>query len=107
MNIIMVLVVSPLVLAAPQYGGSSNSFQGSNSAPAQSQSVQCRTENQVVWDTKYVETETQNCITVSVPQCSTQWRSQCSPVTKQECQTVLRDQCNTEYEQKCITEYRE
>ena len=53
------MVVSPLVLAAPQYGG--NSFQGSNSAPAQSQSqsVQCRTENQVVWDTKYIETETQ------------------------------------------------
>ena len=53
------LLVSPLVLAAPQYGG--NSFQGSNSAPAhsQSQSVQCRTENQVVWDTKYVQTETQ------------------------------------------------
>ena len=53
-----VLLTSPLVLTAPQYGG--NSFQsGSQSAPAQSQSVQCRTENQVVWDTKYVETETQ------------------------------------------------
>merc|ERR1712183_375225 len=83
-------------------------FQGSNSAPqSQSQSVQCRTENQVVWDTKYVETETQNCITVTVPKCSTQYRSQCSPVTKQECQTVYRDQCQTQYEQKCSTQYRE
>jgi len=104
----MVLLTSPLVLTAPQYGG--NSFQsGSQSAPAhsQSQSVQCRTENQVVWDTKYVETETQNCITVTVPKCSTQYRNQCSPVTKQECQTVYRDQCNTQYEQKCSTQYRE
>merc|ERR1719278_237700 len=89
MVLLVVVLVSPLVLAAPQYGG--NSFQGSNSGPAhsQSQSVQCRTENQVVWDTKYVETETQNCITVNVPKCSTQYRSQCSPVTKQECQTEI------------------
>merc|ERR1712088_178607 len=48
-----------------------------------------------------------NCITVNVPQCSTQYRSQCSPVTKQECQTVYRDQCKTQYEQKCSTQYRE
>merc|ERR1712020_833497 len=48
-----------------------------------------------------------NCITVSVPQCTTQYRSQCSPVTKQECETVYRDQCNTQYEQKCTTQYKE
>ena len=58
----MLLLSSPplLVLSAPQYGG--NGFQPPPPPPpghSQTQSVQCRTENQVVWDTKYVETETQ------------------------------------------------
>ena len=57
----MLLFSSPplLVLSAPQYGG--NGFQPPPPPPghSQTQSVQCRTENQVVWDTKYVETETQ------------------------------------------------
>ena len=53
------MLTSSLVRAAPQYGGTGFQ-QPPPPPPSQSQGqVQCRTENQVVWDTKYVETETQ------------------------------------------------
>jgi len=104
MKLIMTVLLSPLVMGAPQYGGSS----GGHSAPSQAQtSVHCRTENQVVWDTKYIETETQNCITVQVPQCKTAYKNQCVPTTRQECQTVYKQQCTTQYEQQCSTKYKQ
>ena len=56
-TMLQTVLLSPLVVGAPQYGGGTS---GGHSAPSQAQtSVQCRTESQVVWDTKYVQTETQ------------------------------------------------
>merc|ERR1712013_637858 len=60
------LVFSLLCVAqgAPQYGGGV-SQPARQPAPAQSSpQVSCRTEYAEVWDTEYVETETQECQTV-------------------------------------------
>merc|ERR1719336_1009575 len=98
MKTTLILFLSPLtLLAAPQYGGGG----GGQAAPSQAQAVKCRTENQVVWDTKYVETETQNCVTVNVPQCKTAYRRQCVPTTRQQCQTVYKHECSTDYKEDC------
>merc|ERR1712013_64746 len=59
------------------------------SIPA-SESSSTSTEYAVVWDTEYVETETQECQTVQVKQCSTQYQKQCVPKQRQECKTVYK-----------------
>ena len=67
---------------------------------------ECRTEQQTIWDTEYVESETQECETIRVPKCSTQYRSQCKPVQRQECNTVYENECQTQYQQQCSTQYK-
>ncbi len=53
-------------------------------APArQTAGVQCRTEYTTVWDTEYVERETQECVTKYVPECKTVFERQCQPTTRQ------------------------
>ena len=49
----------------------------------QGQSVSCRTEYSVVWDTQYQEKETQECVTKYVPECRTVFERQCQPTTRQ------------------------
>ena len=66
--------------------------------------VQCRTEQQTVWDIQYVESGTQECETTRVPHCSTLYRSRCKPVTRQECSAV--QECKTQYQQQCSTQYK-
>ena len=74
--------------------------------PAQSSSVQCRTEQQTIWDTEYVETETQECETIQQKKCSTLYRNQCKPVKRQQCNTVYENECTTQYQQQCSTQYK-
>ena len=66
--------------------------------------VQCRTEQQTVWDIQYVESQTQECETIPVPQCSTFYGSQCKPVKRQECSAV--QECKTKYQKQCSTQYK-
>merc|ERR1711971_1464393 len=110
MNPLLLLCLG-LVTPLPQYGGG-GSLQSLQPPAHSSSSVQCRTEQQTIWDTQYVESETQECETIRVPKCSTQYRSQCKPVQRQECNTQYKDEleyyteteCNTDYKQDC--EYR-
>ena len=53
-----------------------------------------------------MESETQECETIRVPKCSTQYRSQCKPVQRQECNTVYENECKTQYQQQCSTQYK-
>merc|ERR1711872_1088134 len=78
MKTFMIFTLIHPLITAPQYGQSSGSLPSLQPpAASASQSVSCRTENQVVWDTKYVETETQECSTISVPKCSTKYKKDC------------------------------
>merc|ERR1719310_2670012 len=63
MRITLILSLVMMTMSAPQYGGG-NSQPIKAPAPVQSASVQCRTEYAEVWDTQYVETETQECKTM-------------------------------------------
>ena len=47
------------------------------------QEEQCMTEYTTVWDTEYVERETQECVTKYVPECKTVFERQCQPTTRQ------------------------
>merc|ERR1711973_650446 len=108
MKTFMIFTLIHPLITAPQYGQSSGSLPSLQPpAASASQSVSCRTENQVVWDTKYVETETQECSTISVPKCSTKYKNQCRPVQRQQCQTVNKQECDTQYEQQCSTQYKD
>merc|ERR1712179_735653 len=73
----------------------------------QSQSVACRTEYSVVWDTQYQEKETQECVTNYEKVCQTRYEKSCSTVYK----SVCVEQYKTEYEPytetECSTEYKE
>merc|ERR1712119_116296 len=105
MKILLVLSLFSLSSSAPQYGGGSSQ---PVRAPAQSSpQVSCRTEYAEVWDTEYVETETQACQTVQVKQCNTAYKKQCVPKQRQECQTVYKPVCKTEYQQVCSQKYRD
>merc|ERR1712013_897346 len=88
------LVFSLLCVAqgAPQYGGGV-SQPARQPAPAQSSpQVSCRTEYAEVWDTEYVETETQECQTVQVKQCNTEY------YTETECSTDYKQDCEYQWE---------
>merc|ERR1712137_1534232 len=106
----LVLLCLSLGSSLPQYGGGGSL--PSLQPPTHSSSVQCRTEQQTIWDTEYVETETQECETIQQKKCSTLYRNQCKPVNKQQCSTQYKDEleyyteteCNTDYKQDC--EYR-
>merc|ERR1711963_1098212 len=106
---VILCTVSPL-MSAPQYGqsgGGHNSIPSLQPPASASQSVACRTEQQVIWDTKYIETETQECAQISVPKCSTAYKKQCNPVQRQQCNQVYKNECSTQYQQQCGTQYRE
>merc|ERR1711879_821994 len=73
----------------------------------QGQSVSCRTEYSVVWDTQYQEKETQECVTNYEKVCHTIYEKSCSTVYK----SVCVEQYKTEYEPytetECTTDYKE
>merc|ERR1712154_482366 len=69
----------------------------------QGQSVSCRTEYSVVWDTQYQEKETQECVTDYEKVCHTVNERLCKTTTRQECQTVYEPYTETE----CTTQYKE
>merc|ERR1712013_623302 len=107
------LVFSLLCVAqgAPQYGGGA-SQPARRPAPAQSSpQVSCRTEYAEVWDTEYVETETQECRTVRVKQCVPKQRQECNTVHKTEyeevCSQQYRDETEYYTETECSTDYKQ
>merc|ERR1712198_576974 len=107
MRFYLVLGICSYSLAAPQYGNIGGGGQNQpQRAPAPAPSVKCRTEYATIWDTEYIETEKQECTTVYVNSCSTQYRKQCANVPKQECRTVQNRQCSTVYNEVCVDEYR-
>ena len=70
-----------LAAAAP---GPYGAVQAPAHIPArQTSGVHCRTEYTTVWDTEYVERETQECVTKYVPECKTVFERQCQPTTRQ------------------------
>merc|ERR1712137_737958 len=99
----LVLLCLSLGSSLPQYGG--GGALPSLQPPTHSSSVQCRTEQQTIWDTEYVETETQECETIQQKKCSTLYRNQCKPVKRQQCNTVYENECTTQ--QQCSTQYKD
>ena len=67
---------------------------------------QCRTEYVTVWDTKYKETETQQCTTEYEKVCKTEYERQCKNTYKKECHTVYEKQCHTVYKSVCVQKYK-
>merc|ERR1712029_950198 len=80
------LTIAGLTSAAPSPYGTG--VQPPVSRPAKQTSVQCRTEYTTIWDTKYQEKETQECVTVHDNVCKTVFERQCQPTTRQECNTI-------------------
>jgi len=72
----------------------------------QGQSVSCRTEYSVVWDTQYQEKETQECVTNYEKVCHTVNERLCKPTTRQECQTIYEKSCSTVYKSVCVEQYK-
>merc|ERR1712165_13290 len=72
----------------------------------QGQSVSCRTEYSVVWDTQYQEKETQECVTNYEKVCHTVTERLCKATTRQECQTVYEASCSTVYKSVCVEQYK-
>merc|ERR1712013_616188 len=88
--------------SAPQYGGGV-SQPVKAPAPAQSSpQVSCRTEYAEVWDTEYVETETQECQTVYKTVYeevrSQQYRDETEYYTETECSTDYKQDCEYQWE---------
>merc|ERR1712012_1534881 len=94
------LLLSP-VFSAPQYGQTSVE-QPPARAPAQ-QSGGCRTESEVVWDTQYIETESQECSNIEVPRCSTLYKDEVEYYTETECKTEYKEDCEYQWEAPGIT----
>jgi len=72
----------------------------------QGQSVSCRTEYSVVWDTQYQEKETQECVTNYEKVCHTVNERLCKATTRQECHTIYEKSCSTVYKSVCVEQYR-
>merc|ERR1712184_141896 len=72
----------------------------------QGQSVSCRTEYSVVWDTQYQEKETQECVTNYEKVCHTVNERLCKPTTRQECQTIYEKSCSTVHKSVCVEQYK-
>merc|ERR1712165_307140 len=72
----------------------------------QGQSVSCRTEYSVVWDTQYQEKETQECVTNYEKVCHTVNERLCKPTTRKECQTIYEKSCSTVYKSVCVEQYK-
>jgi len=77
-------------------------------APARhtSPSISCRTEYTTIWDTKYVETETEVCTTEYDTVCRTEQQRLCQPTTRQVCELKYETQCSTVYKNVCVEQYR-
>jgi len=73
-----------------------------NSGP----SVVCRTEYVTLYDTKYVETETEVCTTEYEKVCHTETERLCKPTTRQVCEVKYEKQCQTVYKNVCVEQYR-
>merc|ERR1711915_81199 len=69
-------------------------------------SVSCRTEYETIWDTKYVETETEVCTTEYEKVCRTEFEKLCQPTTREVCETKYETACTTVYKNVCVEEYR-
>lgn len=99
----VVLLHLTSAFAAPQYGGSGGVVPAPVIAPVVVQTpapiVQCPTTYQTVWETQYVESEEQECKTVS----ETLYRQQCQTVYKQQCNTVNEQVCSEQYKQETQT----
>merc|ERR1712154_483301 len=67
----------------------------------QGQSVSCRTEYSVVWDTQYQEKETQECVTNYEKVCHTVYKSVCVDQYKTEYEPYTETECITEYREDC------
>merc|ERR1712154_755239 len=67
----------------------------------QGQSVSCRTEYSVVWDTQYQEKETQECVTNYEKVCHTVNESVCVDQDKTEYEPYTETVCTTEYKEDC------
>merc|ERR1712168_102853 len=107
MIILIALSFLSVIHCAPQYGGGVSQLVKAPAPVQSSPQVSCRTEYIEVWNTKYVETETQECQTVQIKQCSTEYQKKCVPKQRQECNTVYKAVCNTKYEQVCSQKYRD
>ena len=79
------LAVVSLTAGAPNYG---QQVQGT---PARQVTVQCRTEYATVWDTRYQEKETQECVTNYREVCTTVSQRQCQPTTRTEVSNLIVD----------------
>merc|ERR1712244_155007 len=64
-------------------------------------SVSCRTEYVTLWDTKYVETETEVCTTEYEKVCHTETERLCKPTTREVCEIKYENQCKTIYKKDC------
>merc|ERR1712193_520897 len=71
----------------------------------QGNSVSCRTEYSVVWDTQYQEKETQECVTNYEKVCHTVNERLCKATTRQECQTIYEKSCSTVYKSVCVEQF--
>merc|ERR1719312_1392957 len=69
-------------------------------------SISCRTEYTTVWDTKYVETETEVCTTEYDTVCRTEQQRLCQPTTRQVCEVKYETKCSTIYKNVCVEQYR-
>lgn len=69
-------------------------------------SVSCRTEYTTVWDTKYVETETEVCTTEYEKVCRTEFEKLCQPTTREVCEVKYDTQCATVYKNVCVEQYK-
>jgi len=68
--------------------------------------IECRTEYITLWDTKYKETETQQCTTEYEKSCKTEYERVCKTTYKKECQTLYEKQCQAVYKNVCVEQYR-
>merc|ERR1711915_666780 len=98
MKAILVFSLVTVAMSAPQYGGGSSQ---PVKAPVQSASVQCTTEYVEVWDTNYVETESQQCQTVYKSVCNTEYQEVCNQKYRDETEYYTETECNTDYKQDC------
>jgi len=71
-----------------------------------SPSVVCRTEYVTLYDTEYVETETDVCTTEYHKVCRVETERLCKPTTRQVCEVKYETQCQTLYKNVCVEQYR-
>merc|ERR1712177_161172 len=95
------LVVGSALPSPAPTGYSGVQPQGVAPARHTSPSISCRTEYTTIWDTKYVETETEVCTTEYDTVCRTEQQRLCQPTTRQVCELKYETQCSTIYKNVC------